>query len=122
MAPRETWQPVFDKYKVDVALTGHVHNYQRSLPIRGFKPGTTDGQVVAAGPSGEPTAESGTVYVVCGGAAADLYGVDPPSSCEFSKFTEEIHHYAVIEIDDRSLKYRAVRLDGSEMDAFTYTK
>lgn len=122
VAPRSTWQPLFDKYAVDVVFTGHVHNYQRSLPIRGFQAGTTDGIVAAAGSNGEPVAESGTVYVVSGGAALDLYGVDPASSCEFSHTTEETHHYVLVDIDGKKLGYRALRLDGSEMDAFTYTK
>jgi Icc-related predicted phosphoesterase len=122
VAPRTKWQPLFDKYSVDVVFTGHVHNYQRSKPIRGFAAGTTDGIVAAAGPNGEPVAESGTVYVVSGGATPDLYGTDPASSCAFSQFTEETHHYVIVEVANRTLSYKAIRLDGSEMDAFTYTK
>lgn len=122
VAPRQKWQPIFDKYAVDLVLTGHVHNYQRSLPIRGFKPNTTEGQVAAAGPDGEPIAGSGTVYVVSGGAGASLYGVDPASSCEFSRTTEMTHHYVLVDVADRSLKYEALRMDGSQLDAFSYSK
>ncbi|MCA9596182.1 MAG: purple acid phosphatase [Myxococcales bacterium] len=122
LAPRETWQPVFDKYAVDIVFTGHVHNYQRSLPIRGFQPGTTDGQVAQAGPNGEPVNGSGTVYVVSGGAAKDLYGTDPASTCYFSKYTEETHHYVMVDVDGNKLSYKAIRTDGSEMDAFSITK
>jgi Icc-related predicted phosphoesterase len=122
VAPRATWQPVFDELKVDLVLTGHVHNYQRSVPIRGFKPGTTEGVEAASGPNKAPVAESGTVYVVSGGAGADLYGVDPASNCAFSYFTEKTHHYVIIDIADRTMKYRAYRLDGSELDSFDYTK
>jgi predicted MPP superfamily phosphohydrolase len=30
----EAYQPVFDKYKVDLVLSGDIHNYQRSFPLR----------------------------------------------------------------------------------------
>jgi predicted phosphodiesterase len=122
VAPRENWQPVFDKYKVDIVFTGHVHNYQRSLPIRGFQTGTTDGEVAQAGPNGEPVNESGTVYVVSGGATPSLYGTDPASSCYFSKYTEEVQNYVMVDVDDHTLTYKALRIDGSEMDSFSLTK
>ena len=35
---RAAWGPLFDKYEVDITLTGHNHNYCRSLPTRGFDP------------------------------------------------------------------------------------
>lgn len=120
--PRAEWQPVFDEVGVDMVLAGHVHNYQRTVPIRGFQAGTTDGAVAQAGANGVPVAGSGTLYVVSGGASGDLYGVDPPSSCYFSHVTEKVHHYVVVEIDGKTLRYKALRLDGTELDQFEYTK
>ncbi len=35
---RAAWGPLFDRYEVDLTLTGHNHNYCRSLPTRGFDP------------------------------------------------------------------------------------
>ncbi|MBK7583666.1 MAG: metallophosphoesterase family protein [Myxococcales bacterium] len=123
LAPRATWQPVFDELKVDVVLAGHVHNYQRSVPIRGFAPGTTDGVEAASGPKKIPVNESGTVYVVSGGASGDLYGVDPPTSCpSFAYLTEKVNHSLTLEVEDRTLRYKALRLDGTELDSFEYTK
>jgi hypothetical protein len=47
MGVRTAWGPLFDKYQVDLTLTGHNHNYCRSLPTRGYDPpsGTTLGSV-----------------------------------------------------------------------------
>ncbi|MFO0564096.1 MAG: metallophosphoesterase family protein [Polyangiaceae bacterium] len=120
--PRAKWQPVFDELEVDMVLTGHVHNYQRTVPIRGFKPGTTDGAPAQATANGVPVKGSGTLYVVSGGASGDLYGVDPPASCYFSQVTEKVHHYVVIEIEGKTLRYKALRLDGTELDKFEYGK
>jgi hypothetical protein len=38
MGVRAAWGPLFDKYEVDITLTGHNHNYCRSLPTRGYDP------------------------------------------------------------------------------------
>lgn len=46
---RRIWEPLFDRYGVDLALTGHDHSYLRSKPLKG-------GKVVADG-------EFGTVHV-----------------------------------------------------------
>ena len=34
---RENYQPVFDKYGVDIILQGHNHMYDRTLPLQ-FNP------------------------------------------------------------------------------------
>jgi hypothetical protein len=94
---RAAWGPLFDKYEVDVTLTGHNHNYCRSLPTRGYDPpsGTTEGALTnpfgtyAAGATIDtrrPTAvqtdaveidgeqawdtSKGTVHLVVGGGGA----------------------------------------------------
>jgi Purple acid Phosphatase, N-terminal domain/Calcineurin-like phosphoesterase len=36
MGIRATWGPLFDKYEVDLVLSGHEHDYERSYPVRGF--------------------------------------------------------------------------------------
>ncbi|MCA9593020.1 MAG: metallophosphoesterase family protein [Myxococcales bacterium] len=121
-APRATWQPLFDQYKVDVVLTGHVHNYQRTLPIRGFKTGSTDGQVANSGAGGIPVGGSGTIYVVSAGAGGDLYNADPASACDTAYLTEKTNNFLVLEVEGGTLRYKALRLDGSEIDAFEYTR
>ena len=65
-------------------------------------------------------AESGTVYIVAAGAGAPLYGVD--TSCEHTHVIESTRNYVIVDVEGRSLKVRAYRLDGSELDAFDYSK
>lgn len=50
------WQPVFDKHKVDLALSGDEHNYVRSTPLVGNK-----------------TSSDGTIYMVTGETASTNY-------------------------------------------------
>lgn len=56
---RAAFQALYDKYKVDLDLTGHDHFYNR------FKP-------VIAGDKEDP---KGTTYVVCAGAGAPAYSL-----------------------------------------------
>jgi acid phosphatase type 7 len=116
---RALWQPVFDEFKVDFVLNGHNHNYERSVPIRGFQADGVEGQKAASGPNEVPISESGTLYVVSGGAGAPLYSAN---TCYHTYRSEKTRNYVVFDIDGRTLKYRALRLDGSVLDEFTYTK
>ena len=65
---RDVWGPVFDRYQVDLVISGHVHAYERTHPIRG-------GRVAARVPSGgvvDP-ATQGTTYICAGGGGNSLY-------------------------------------------------
>lgn len=121
---RAAWQPVFDEFKVDVVFNGHVHNYERSRPIRGFQEGSNAGVVAASGERGVPVLvdgePSGTVYVVSAGAGAPLYGSG--TDCYHTQVGESVEHYAIVDIEDRTLWFRAYRLNGSIIDEFTITK
>ena len=116
---RAAWQPSYDRHGVDVVFTGHDHNYERSLPIRGLD-AMGEGVVAVSGPDGEPVDESGTVYVVSGGSGAPLYGID--ADCYHTRAAESTHNYVVVELDGRTLRYAAYRLDGTLLDSFEYTK
>ncbi len=35
---RQQWLPLFDKYGVDLVLTGHEHHFERTFPVRGVLP------------------------------------------------------------------------------------
>ena len=46
---RQAWLPLFDKYEVDLVLSGHEHDYERTYPVRGYDAGEL-GTVVAPNP------------------------------------------------------------------------
>ena len=117
---RAAWQPIFDQFKVDFVFSGHDHDYERSRPIRDFQSGSDTGVVAAMGANGVPVDESGTVYIVAAGAGAPLYGVD--LSCYHTLAAESIYNYSIVEIDGRTLRFTAYRLDNSVIDSFEYSK
>jgi hypothetical protein len=65
---RNVWEPIFDHYRVDLVLNGHVHAYERTYPIRG-------GVVQAVVPPGgtvRPVTQ-GTTYICAGNGGQSLY-------------------------------------------------
>jgi hypothetical protein len=101
---RRAWLPLFDRYEVDLVLSGHEHDYERTFPVRGYDAGA-HGTVVSPNPdqtAGEaidtrrPTAVTtepgavngipawntaqGTVFLVLGGGGtngpSNVYGTD----------------------------------------------
>jgi purple acid phosphatase-like protein/calcineurin-like phosphoesterase family protein len=101
---RRTWLPLFDRYEVDLVLSGHEHDYERTYPVRGYdqgefgtvaspNPNQTLGEKVDTrrpsvvttepysfnGTAAWNTAE-GTVYLVLGGGGTNgptnTYGTD----------------------------------------------
>ena len=101
---RQAWLPLFDKYEVDLVLSGHEHDYERSYPVRGYdagelgtvvapNPGQTAGAAVSTRRPSVVTTEpfnyrgtpawntaGGTVYLVLGGGGTNgptnSYGTD----------------------------------------------
>jgi hypothetical protein len=104
------WQPIFDQYKVDVVLNGHVHNYQRSNPIRGTN---------VTEPAGQ-----GTLYFVSGSVGAPLYGYNGLGSCAFNATGSSTTNYMIIDVAGTTLKITAYDLMGGnvQLDQVTLTK
>lgn len=99
-ALQEAWMPLVDQYGIDLVLNGHDHVYEISKPL-------VDGLV-------QPTNENATVYVVGGGAGAELY----ETGLEFhTAYTEKTHSAAVIRVTRDLLELDAFRQDGSEISA-----
>jgi acid phosphatase type 7 len=140
--------PVFEAGKVDVVFNGHVHNYQRSYPLR-FEPSEQDKAATVDGTSGgrqprtrrvdgkwtldkkfngqSDTTPDGVIYVVTGAGGQHLYNPeqqdDPASWQEFTyKHVSKVHSLTIAEIDGARLTIRQVTADGDEVDRFVITK
>jgi alkaline phosphatase D len=91
---RQAWLPLFDQYQVDLVVSGHEHNYERSYAVRGYNPasvgtvvspnpGQATGSVFTRQPTVVPGAQGtyngiqafdtsqGTVFLVLGGGGTD---------------------------------------------------
>ena len=102
----DVWGPIFDKYRVDVALQGHDHSYVRSYPIKGKK----------KAPKGE-----GTIYVVS--VSGTKYYKQNPIKFAQVAFTNVSTYQALdISIRGKQLHYRSYDGNGAIKDEFVIEK
>jgi 3',5'-cyclic AMP phosphodiesterase CpdA len=131
---------VFEAGKVDVAFSGHVHNYQRTYPLR-FVPEKRTGNKAVRMNEPVPgrwtldrtydgvasTRPDGLIYLISGAGGASLYNPeqqdDPSTWQEFThKFIAKIHSYTLAEVEGTRLTIRQVSFQGAELDRFVITK
>jgi hypothetical protein len=82
---------LFAQYGVDLALAGHDHDYQRSVPIEGV------------------------LYVVTGGGSK----VRPTGRENFTEYSASTLHYLDLQITRRRIYGQAIDTNGKVFDAFT---
>ncbi|MFM7322549.1 MAG: metallophosphoesterase [Armatimonadota bacterium] len=126
--------PKFEKHGVHMVWTGHVHNYQRSHPLR-FAPAGAPEKSGRVG--GEFTIDTrfdgvsrtkpdGVLYLVTGGGGAALYKKIADKSGRLQPFTAKLvndtHSLTVVDIDDRKCVLRQLSADGKEIDSITVTQ
>ena len=88
---RDALVPLFNRYAVDLVLSGHHHNYQR------FEKGHV-------------------TYIITGGGGGSLLGVKPDD--EPGAFVAA-HHFVAIRIEGETLSGEALAPDGSVIDRFS---
>lgn len=107
---------IAEKFGVDLVLSGHDHNYQRTYPLR-------QGVIVEAWQEPSYVSPAGTVYVVTGGGGTRLYGRLPRAPHRFLfKAFESVHHATQLDVSPTEMRVQALRTDGSLIDTFTLSK
>ncbi|WP_277481873.1 metallophosphoesterase [Catalinimonas alkaloidigena] len=96
---------LYEKYGVDMVFFGHLHTYQRSLPV-------LDDLVKE---------EGGVIYVQCGGGGGNLEDF-APARAWFSAKTYRGHHYATISIHHNKLRYQVFDTEGRMKDLLDIVK
>ena len=108
--------PIADRFEVDLVLTGHDHNYQRTHPIRAGVANTSQSGPYYFRPAG-------TFYLVTGGGGGIPYPIfeDRPERPMF-QVAVSTHHMVELVITKDYLDVRAVAFDGAELDHFIVSK
>jgi hypothetical protein len=138
--------PLFEAGKVDVVFNGHVHNYQRSFPLK-FTP-DRKGTLMVGGKDNKTlrgrvvngkwildkkydgeniTQANGVIYLVTGAGGQDLYNPeqenDPDSWQKFTnKFFSTDHSLTYIESKGETLYFKQIASSGKIVDEFKLTK
>jgi hypothetical protein len=107
---RNLWQPIFDRFKVDLVLQGHDHTYARS--------GLIAHQNVSTGVTAQSKA-GGTVYVVSV-SGPKMYSLQPLP--HMKRVAANTQLYQVITVDGDELHYQARTATGKSYDGFTLRK
>jgi predicted phosphodiesterase len=108
LALRAAWAPLVDQYAIDLVLNGHDHDYQVTKPLR-------NGLV-------QPTSAQGTVYVIAGGAGAELYDL-PTAIDQGYEYAEQTYSAGTLTVTARSLTFEAFRPDDTKIPVgFSKTK
>jgi len=96
---------VFEKYNVDMVFYGHLHIYERTLPLL----------------QGKIDNKNGVIYVTTGGAGGNLENFAPTRSW-FTAKTYRNHHYLTLLVNDNRLSFKMYGLDGALIDVLELEK
>ncbi len=86
--------PLFERFGVDLVLSGHDHNYQRIGPI------------------------NDVLYLVTGGGGGPLYAVNPLPE---TRFSQVVYHYVTLKITKDRVRGWMKNHEGAECDRFEIT-
>jgi hypothetical protein len=102
------YPPLFEQYGVDLVLTGHDHNYERTRPMKGTA-------VAASG-------TKGITYVVVGSGGASLRSF-PNTQPAWTAYRNNSHGgFLSVVVDGGTLSAKFITVGGTVRDSFTLTK
>ena len=119
---RNGYHAMFDQYGVDVVLAGHVHNYQRTFPIK-YDPASPSSPTRTSTATTEYFDPIGQIYVIVGTGGQGIFGLG--SKPYFVKYQQDDRFGALdinIENNGYTLAGRYYTNDGVKRDVFTITK
>jgi predicted phosphodiesterase len=137
--------PIFEKEKVDVVFSGHVHNYQRSFPLT-FTPQGKGIQLLGGKDNKSPkgrlvsgfwkndksydglqnTKPNGVIYIVTGAGGQELYNPQQQNENDtWQGFTYKLiqneHSFTLAKIEGNKLTVSQQDANGKELDRFVIT-
>jgi predicted phosphodiesterase len=76
---RDIYHPLFDEYGVDIVLQGHVHNYQRSYPLK-YNPLNSSSPIITDTDKRAYRDPTNPIFVIVGTGGQSLYRLKGTSS------------------------------------------
>jgi predicted MPP superfamily phosphohydrolase len=123
---------LFERYRVAIVWSGHVHNYQRTYPLTFRATGKRDkkGRIFGTWQLDKTfdgvakTKTQGVIYIITGGGGASLYDKEQePKPDTWEPFTQKYlasaHSLTSVQINGTMLTARQLTANGSEVDRFT---
>jgi 3',5'-cyclic AMP phosphodiesterase CpdA len=125
---------LLERGNVDLVFCGHIHNYQRTHPLRFAAEGPADREGRVAGrwtldaryDGVTRTRPDGIIYIISGAGGAGLYSrnhEDDASRQPFTaKFIADTHSLTVVDVAADRLAVSQVSAEGEELDRFVVTR
>ncbi len=117
---RDAYHKLFDQYGVDMVLEGHVHNYQRSFPIK-YNLLDPPNPIVTSSSKNSYKNLAGEIYAIVGTGGVNLNGLSGKSSFIAS---QQDSKFGVLEMQFSNSKLDAkfIANGGLVLDHFSITK
>lgn len=93
---RDILLPLIEKYKVDIVINGHAHQYERSK-------------------------KDGICYITTAGGGAPLYEMDTKNN-PYSVVAKMVHHYCIVSIKENILNLKVYDIENQLIDEDNITK
>jgi len=119
---RNTYQKWFDQYGVDVVLNGHLHNYQRTYPLK-YNSASPSKPIITSTVSNDYTDPTGEIFVTVGTGGINFHALSGKAS--FVKYQQSSKFGALdlsIENNGATLVGRYYTNDGVKADTFKIFK
>ena len=119
---RNTYHAKFEQYGVDLVLNGHVHNYQRTFPIK-YDPGSPSSPTVTSSNTNSYTNPTGQIYLTVGTGGVNFHALSGKASF-VAKQQDDLFGQLDIKITNNGAKLegRFYANSGSVLDSFSITK
>src|SRR6476619_3417194 len=116
----QIYHPLFDKYGVDLVLQGHVHNYERSFPLK-FNQATPSNPIVTSTTKTDYENPDGEIFAIVGTGGVNLHGLS--DSAPFIA-SQQDSNFGILDIhlSDNKLDAKFVTNDGVIDDHFSISK
>ena len=115
VALKEGLQPILDKYQVDMVISGHVHLYERSFPLKFDNNIISDEKYNYINPEG-------TIHIIAGTAGAEKHhNKHPPTFEEWAVIKNpDVYGFLNLRIPDNGEKliFEFITNDGYVLDQF----
>ena len=119
---RNTYHAKFDQYGVDLVLNGHVHNYQRTYPIK-YDSGSPSSPTVTSTQAWDYGDPAGEIFATVGTGGVNFHGLSGKAS--WVKYQQDDRFGSLdisIENNGYTLAGRYYTNDGVKRDVFKLTK
>jgi hypothetical protein len=119
---RNTYHAKFEQYDVDLVLNGHVHNYQRTFPIK-YDSGSPSSPTITSSNTNSYTNPTGQIYATVGTGGVNFHGLSGKASF-VAKQQDDLFGQLDIKITNNGgkLEGRFYANSGSVLDSFSITK